>query len=61
MTQAKVDPALIQLGDNVVINKEVWTLSSMQGPDSRGTYDAYLFNSSGMKHEVISEPITIIV
>jgi hypothetical protein len=61
MTQAKIDPALVQLGDKVVINKEVWALSSLQGPDSHGTYDAYLINQTGMKHEVITDAITIIV
>lgn len=61
MTQAKIDPALVQLGDSVVINKEIWSLNSLQGPDSHGAYDAYLVNQTGMKHAVITEPITIIV
>ena len=61
MTQATVAPSQVLCGDTVIINKQVYSVNSMQGPDSNGAYDAYLQNSNGATHKVITEPVTIIV
>lgn len=61
MTLGKVQPSQIQVGDNVVLNKQIYSVNSVQGPDVHGAYDAYLANANGARHEVVTEPITIIL
>jgi hypothetical protein len=61
MTQAQVPPSKIMCGDTVVINKQTYSVHSLQGPDSHGVYDFYLQNENGATHKVVTEPITIIV
>ena len=62
MSQATVAPSQVNIGDKVVINKQIYFVNSMQGPDSRGVYDAYLLrNDNGQPvHAIVVEPITII-
>ena len=61
MSQATIPLAHVQCGDKVIINKQIYSVNSMQGPDSHGAYDAYLQNDNGAYHAVVTEPITIIV
>lgn len=62
MTIRIVPPPLVNLGDNIIVGKNVYSVTSIQGPDSHGVYDAYLTSPSGqMIHEVISEPTRIIM
>lgn len=61
MTLINIEPSQVQMGDTVVLNKQTYSVNSMQGPDSHGAYDAYLQNANGAVHKVVTEPITIIV
>jgi hypothetical protein len=61
MTQALVQPSQLLCGDRVIINKQIYSVNSMQGPDAHGVYDAYLQSENGATHKIISEPVTIIV
>ena len=61
MTLGRVEPSQVQVGDNVIVNKQVYSVHSMQGPDVHGAYDAYLTNGRNAIHEVVTEPITIIL
>jgi hypothetical protein len=58
----KCDPALLQLGDQVVIATKSWTLQGKEGPDHTGTYDLYLGNTNGEQIATIAhDPVTIIM
>ena len=62
MKAVKLDPALLQMGDQVVIQDKVWTLSTTLGPDLHGTYDLFLHDRDGNgKATIANEPVTIIM
>ena len=62
MKEVKIEPGLLQMGDQVVIANKTWTLSSVSGPDRLGTYDLYLHDNNGNPTATIAyEPVTIIM
>ena len=42
MTTESIDPANLQLGDPVIIDKDQGTIRIVDGPDHNGTFDIYL-------------------
>ena len=62
MSVGKVEPSLVNCGDSVVLNRQVYSVHDIQGPDSHGVYDAYLKSANGsIVHQVVTEPVTIIL
>jgi hypothetical protein len=58
----KIDPSLLQMGDQVVVANKTWTLQSVLGPDRIGTYDLFLSDNEGHHTATITtEPVTIIM
>jgi hypothetical protein len=43
-TLVMTDASRLQFGDRVIINAKTWTIKSIMGPDSIGTYDLFLLD-----------------
>ena len=58
----KIDPSLLQMGDQVIVANKTWTLQSVLGPDRIGTYDLFLADNEGHHTTTITtEPVIIIM
>jgi len=58
---AIVKPAAVQFGDQVSINGHLWIVKDVTGPDPIGTYDFYLTDGAVMKHEVVTDTVTLVL
>jgi hypothetical protein len=56
-----VTPAAVQYGDQVSINGQPWIVKDVAGPDQNGTYDFYLVNGDSVKHEVVTDAVTLLL
>jgi len=61
MTTVSIDPANLQLGDPVIIDKDQGTIRIVDGPDHNGTFDIYLDNGYGGCHKIVRDPVQLIV
>ncbi len=61
MTTVSVDPANLQLGDPVIIDKDKGTIRIVDGPDQNGTFDIYLDNDGGGCHKIVRDPVQLII
>ena len=61
MTLHKVPPSAIEFGDQVVINKHLCQVKSIDGPDAAGAYDLYLHDKTTNtdRLEVVTEAVTL--
>lgn len=62
MKTITIDPANLQFGDHVIINKHEYAVRFVSGPDRIGTYDVGIQDPTGeQKIVIVTEPVTIIV
>ena len=60
MTHMLVRPAYIGFGDTVRIEGHEYLVTSIDGPDTHGTYDLYLLDKGGNPHhKVVAESIEL--
>ena len=56
-----VAPAAVQYGDQVTINGHSWIVKDVAGPDNVGAYDFYLTDGQAVKHEVVTDAVTLVL
>lgn len=62
MTVGKVSPALLQMGDTIVVNQQPVVVNYVDGPDTHGAYDVYTLDKSGNPHQtIITDTVTLVV
>ena len=61
MTTVTIDPVMLQLGDPVIIDKDMGTVRAVEGPDHNGTFDVYLDNDCGGCHKVVQDSVRLVV
>ena len=50
MTKTKVRLDQVEYGDMVEVAGQIYTVSSIDGPDSQGVWDCYLLDQGGACH-----------
>jgi len=59
MTLIPVQPDQVQIGDTVLLGNATYTVKAIESDYNRA-YDLYAENSTGSRHEVITDSITLV-
>jgi len=59
MTLIPVQPEQVQIGDTVLLGDSQYTVKAIESDYNRA-YDLYAENSTGLRHEVITDSITLV-
>jgi hypothetical protein len=60
--ERKVSPDKLQMGDTIVVHQQPCQVKYVDGPQGQGAYDVYVTDPQGLPHhEIVTEPITIVM